>query len=123
MNKVILMGRLVKKESKTIGKKKEHIVNNFCIAIDKLVNDEKQTEFFNLVAWDKKADFIEKYIEIGKRMLVEGYLTIDEYEDEEEKKHKITKIVATSIEFADGFTKKEETKKAKKQDDEDELPF
>lgn len=119
MNKVLLMGRLVKKESKTIGKKKEHIVNNFCIAIDKMVNEEKQTDFFNIVAWDKKADFIEKYIEVGKRVLVEGYLTIDEYEDEEKKKHKITKIVATSIEFADGFTKKEEVKK----DEKDELPW
>ena len=119
MNKVLLMGRLVKKESKAIGKKKEHIVNNFCIAIDKMVNEEKQTDFFNIVAWDKKADFIEKYIEVGKRVLVEGYLTIDEYVDEEMKKHKITKIVATSIEFADGFTKKEEVKK----DEKDELPW
>ena len=118
MNKVFLMGRLVKKESRTTGKKKEHIVNNFCIAIDKIVNDEKQTEFFNIVAWDKKADFIEKYIEVGKRVLVGGFLTIEEYEDKEKLKHKVTKIVATDIEFADGFTKKEESK-----EEQDELPF
>jgi single-strand DNA-binding protein len=116
MNKVILMGRLVKKDTKTIGKKKDHLVSNICIAVDKFVDGEKESEFFNITVWDKKADFIETYVNVGKRILVEGYLQIDEYEDEDENKHRVTKIIATSIEFADKFDKKED-------DDDDDLPF
>jgi single-strand DNA-binding protein len=119
MNKVLLMGRLVKKDFKEIGKKEKHLVGNICIAVDKLVNGEKTSEFYNITAWDKKADFVDKYVEVGKRILIEGFLTIEEYEDKDKAKHKVTKIVATGIEFADSFSKKEENK----QDDTDELPY
>lgn len=119
MNKVILMGRLVKKDTKEIGKKgNEHILSNICIAVDKFVNGEKQSEFYNITLWDKKADFIEKYVEIGKRILVEGFLTIENYKDKEEKNHSVVKIVGTIVEFADGNTKKEN-----KQEDLEDLPF
>ena len=121
MNRVILLGRLTKKDFKEIGEKKDkHIIGNLCLAVDKMEKGEKVSDFFYITVWDKKAEFVDNYIEIGKRILLEGYLTVDEYVDSEDKKHKITKIVGTNIEFAD--SKSEKTEK-KKDESEDELPF
>jgi single-strand DNA-binding protein len=117
MNKVILMGRLVKKETKQIGKKgNEHILSNICIAVDKFVNGENKAEFYNITLWDKKADFVEKYVEKGKRILIEGFLAIENYTDKDGKNHNITKIIGEKVEFADG-------KSAKTEETTDELPF
>lgn len=122
MNKVILMGRLVKKDTREIGKKgNEHVLTNTCIAVDKFVNGEKQSEFYNITFWDKKADFIEKYVEIGKRILIEGFLTIENFKDIEEKNHRVLKIVGTTVEFADGNSKKEN--KQEDLEDLEDLPF
>ena len=107
MNKVILMGRVAKKESKKVGK--EHIVCNVSIAMNNL---KGEAEFYDVVLWDRKADFVEKYIEKGKRVLIEGYLTKENYTDKDGKNHSITKIIGTNIEFADAKT-----------ENKDELPF
>lgn len=121
MNKVILMGRLVRKETKEIGKKgNEHILSNISIAVDKFVNGENKAEFFNITLWDKKADFVEKYVEKGKRILIEGFLTIENYTDKDGKNHNVTKIIAEKVEFADGKSAKTEVQK---EDVPDELPF
>lgn len=107
MNKVILLGRVSNKDTRKVGK--DHLVTNLGIAINNL---KGEAEFFNVTLWDKKADFTEKYIEKGKRVLIEGYLTKEKYTDKDGKTMELTKIVGTNIEFADGKTEKP-----------DELPF
>ena len=58
------------------------------------------TDFFNLTAWNKTAEFCERYLQKGRKVLVEGRIQNDNYE-KDGVKHYNTTIMVDSIEFAD----------------------
>ena len=58
------------------------------------------SDFFNVVAWDKTAEFCGKYLAKGTRILVEGRLQTRNYEAQDGSKRYVTEVVADSIEFA-----------------------
>lgn len=62
-------------------------------------NGEKQTDtnWHNIVAWGKTADIIEKYVNKGKEIAVEGKLTSRSYEDKEGVKRYVTEVVVSEI--------------------------
>ena len=62
-------------------------------------NGEKQTDtnWHNIVAWGKTADIIEKYVNKGKEIAVEGKLTSRSYEDKESVKRYVTEVVVSEI--------------------------
>jgi|TARA_B100000767_G_scaffold127554_1_gene121451 single-strand DNA-binding protein len=55
------------------------------------------TQWHNIVAWNKTADIIEKYLEKGNEVAVEGKLTSRTYETKEGEKRYITEIVCNEI--------------------------
>jgi len=59
------------------------------------------TDFFNLTAWNKTAEFCERYLQKGRRVLVEGRVETDNYEDKNGVKHYSVNITVENIEFAD----------------------
>lgn len=62
-------------------------------------NGEKQTDtnWHNIVAWGKTAGIIEKYVNKGKEVAVEGKLTSRSYEDKEGVKRYVTEVVVSEI--------------------------
>ena len=56
-----------------------------------------QTDWHNLVAWNKTAEIIEKYVTKGKEIAIEGKLTSRSYEDKEGQKRYITEVVVNEI--------------------------
>ena len=60
---------------------------------DKVTN----TEWHNVTAWGKTADIIEKYVNKGKELAIEGKLTSRSYEDKEGNKRYVTEVVANEI--------------------------
>nr|DAE14248.1 MAG TPA: Single strand binding protein [Siphoviridae sp. ct0uL16] len=103
MNKVILIGRTTADiELKTLSN--ENVVTNFCLAVDRDVSKdgEKETDFIDITAWNKTAEFLAKYIAKGRKIAIEGRLRANLYEDKEGKKRKSTVVVANRVEFADG---------------------
>ncbi len=60
---------------------------------------EKQTDtnWHNLVAWGKTANFIEKYVTKGKEIAIEGKLTNRSFEDKEHVKRYVTEVVVSEI--------------------------
>lgn len=98
MNKVIFMGRLTSKpEIREIGEKATKIANvRLAVPRNKDISD-----FINLVFWDKKAEIAEKYLDKGSRILVEGTLNIDSYEDQDKKTHYMTRVIVSNMEFCD----------------------
>ena len=56
-----------------------------------------QTDWHNLVAWNKTADIIEKYVTKGKEIAIEGKLTSRSYEDKEGQKKYITEVVVNEV--------------------------
>jgi single-strand DNA-binding protein len=76
----------------------------FSIAVDRRFarqGEEKQTDFFNIVAWRNQAEFCSKYFTKGLRVLVVGSLQNRSWDDNEGKKHYITEVVVDEVYFAD----------------------
>ena len=55
------------------------------------------TQWHNVVAWNKTAEIIEKYLQKGSEVAVEGKLTSRSYEDKDGTKKYITEIVCNEL--------------------------
>lgn len=55
------------------------------------------TQWHNIVAWNKTVDIIEKYLEKGNEVAIEGKLTSRSYETKEGEKRYITEIVCNEL--------------------------
>lgn len=82
----------------------------FSIAVNRKFanqNGEYETDFFNVVAWRKTAEFIANYFGKGKRIAISGNLQTSKYTDKDGNERTSTEIVANEVFFID---KKEENK-------------
>ena len=55
------------------------------------------TQWHNIVAWNKTAEIIEKYLEKGNEVAIEGKLTSRSYETKEGDKRYVTEIVCNEL--------------------------
>lgn len=104
MNKVILMGRLTKDPELRYAGVNNVAKCNFSLAVDRRFTkpgEEKQADFFNIVAWDKQAEFCGKWFQKGKMVLVVGRLQNRSWDDNEGKKRYITEVIVEEAHFAD----------------------
>ena len=56
-----------------------------------------ETQWHNLIAWNKTAEIVEKYLEKGKEIAIEGKLTSRSYDDKEGNKKYITEVVVNEL--------------------------
>ena len=85
-------------------------VVTFSVAVEKGFGDKASTSWFNVVAFDKNADFAEKYLKKGKSVIVSGDLQIKSWDDKQTgAKRQSTEVIARSIDFADTGTRSEGT--------------
>lgn len=97
MNKVILSGNLTRDvELKFTASGKG--LARMSIAVQRPFAKDK-ADFFNLVAWEKQAEFCHKYLKKGSGVIIEGRLETDSYE-KDGVKHYSTNIQVERIEFA-----------------------
>lgn len=78
-------------------------VCSFTIAVDRPYSKdrEKQADFINCVAWRERADFIGKYFEKGKPILVEGSIQTRQYTDKNNQKRTAVEVVADNCRFVE----------------------
>ena len=106
INTVTLQGRLtadpeVKRTDSDIA------VCNFSIACDRsYTKEEKITDFFDCVAWRKKAEFLERNFGKGDMIAITGKLFTEIYTDKNGSSHKAVKILVSDISYS-GMTKKQ----------------
>ncbi|KGL60042.1 single-strand binding protein [Polaribacter sp. Hel1_33_78] len=55
------------------------------------------TQWHNIIAWNKTADIIEKYLEKGNEVAIEGKLTSRSYETKEGEKRYVTEVVCNEL--------------------------
>jgi single-strand DNA-binding protein len=100
INQVILMGRLTRdpeQRTTTTGK----LIVSFGIAVDRVGQDDS-ADFFNVTAWEKLGELVAKYLGKGSRVLVQGRLRQDSWDDKETgKKQSRIEVVATDVTFLD----------------------
>ncbi|SFT07776.1 single-strand DNA-binding protein [Zhouia amylolytica] len=58
---------------------------------------QTNTNWHNLVAWGKIADFIENHVNKGEEIALEGKLTSRSYRNKRGNKHHITEVVVSEI--------------------------
>ena len=109
MNKVILMGRLTRDPEVTYSQGENSIpVARFSLAVDRRMKrdpngeDTQTADFINCVAFQKNAEFIEKYFKQGMRVLISGRIQTGSYTNRETgQKVYTTDVVVEEQEFAD----------------------
>jgi single-strand DNA-binding protein len=109
INNVIMNGRLGKKpEIRKIGKgKTANIVATFSIASNETYtnrNGEKveNVDWFTVEVWGKLAEVVEKYLDKGRAVSVQGRLKTSSWEDENGEKKTRAFIKANTIQMLGG---------------------
>lgn len=105
MNKVILMGRLTRDpEIRYGGADNQLAIARFSLAVDrrfKRAGDDVTADFFNCTAFGKQAEFVERYLKQGTKILLSGRVQNDNYTNRDGQKVYSVQIIAEEIEFAE----------------------
>lgn len=133
MNKVILMGRLTHEPEVRYTQANNNCVCSFSLAVNRRFKQEGQpdADFFNVVSWNKTAEFCSKYFSKGQQVSVIGRLQTRNYDDKDGKKVYVTEVVAEEVYFADTKKESKETQETQQtsdgfqvvQQDDSNLPF
>ena len=99
MNKVFLSGNLTR-DAEVRYSQSGKAFARMGIAVNRPYSKEKVTDFFNLTAFNKTAEFCGRYMTKGTRVLVEGTLQTSTYENKEGVKVNSFDILVDNIEFA-----------------------
>jgi single-strand DNA-binding protein len=104
VNKVILLGNLaadpeVKATPKGTYVAKMRLATNTYVGKDEGGNRKEQTEFHNLVAFGKLAEFAGQYMQKGRSVYAEGKLRTSSWEDAAGQKRSRTEIVLDELQF------------------------
>ncbi len=112
MNKVIMMGRLTRDpEVRYSTGANSTAVGKFSIAVDRKFKREGQPEadFFNCTTFGKQAEFIEKYLRKGVKVVISGTLQNDNYTTKDGAKVYGVNILVDEIEFAESKANSDST--------------
>lgn len=102
LNIIAIMGRLVRDpemRQTTTGKS----VASFRIAVDrgsKDANGQNQADFFDVVAWNRTAEFVCKYFQKGSLIAIDGHLQSRSYQDKSGQNRTAIEIIANNVHFA-----------------------
>ena len=101
-NQIILSGRCTARpelKTTTTGK----TFTSFSIAVDrpKTRDGNKETDFFNLSAWEKTADFITRYFDKGSPIFIVGRVQNRSWTDEQGQKRFVTEIIVNQADFVE----------------------
>lgn len=97
-----MMGRLTKDPEVRYGSDGKAIAR-FSLAVDRRYKDNNgnyPTDFFNLVSFGKTAEFVEKYLHKGVKILVEGEIRNNNYQKDGKTVYS-DQIIADRVEFCE----------------------
>lgn len=127
MNKWIGMGRLTKDPDVRAG---ETTVARYTLAVDRrFAKGDDKTDFINCVCFGKAAEFAEKYLKKGTKILVSGRIQTGSYEKDGKKVY-TTDIIVEDQEFAESKSNAESSAPQREDDfmdmsnvDTSDMPF
>jgi len=102
--------------------------------IDSENEKQERTEWHNIIAWNKLADFATEYLQKGQLIYIEGRMQTRTYKDKEDIQRRVTEIVSTAItplewkttdkkENGSANTVDKKNTKVEKPAEEEDLPF
>ena len=104
MNKVILMGRLTRDpEVRYSQGASQTSVARFSVAVDRRFKREGEpdADFFNCTAFGKTAEFVERYLHKGTKIVVCGRIQNDNYTNKDGQMVYSVRVIVDDVEFAE----------------------
>lgn len=104
MNKVILMGRLTRDPEVRYASGDNLAIARYTLAVDRRFHrdGEATADFINCVTFGRAAEFAEKYLRQGTKIVVSGRIQTGSYTNRDGHKVHTTEIVVEEQEFAEG---------------------
>lgn len=102
MNKVVLIGRLVKDPELRFTAGSGTAVARFTVAVNRRKKKDQEkadTDFINCVAFGKTAETISQYFVKGQQIAVNGNIRTGSYEAQDGTKRYTTDVAVESFEF------------------------
>ncbi|MVX62979.1 single-stranded DNA-binding protein [Clostridium chromiireducens] len=102
MNKIILLGRVVKDPELRHTENGDKIYTKFTIAVQRnfrLPDGVREADFIPIKVWGKKAEVIVKYVKKGSLITLSGRLRTGSYEDKEGNRKYIAEVIAEDFKF------------------------
>ena len=105
MNRVILMGRVVRDPDVRYsqGANGSTTVAKYTLAVDRKFKQEGQptADFINCIAFGKLGEFAEKYLHQGTKLVITGRIQTGSYTNKDGQKVYTTDVVVEEQEFAE----------------------
>ena len=101
MNKIILVGNVCN-EIEIRYTSNNTPIATFTIAVNRNHTKEdgtKETDFINIVVWNKRAENVKNYLDKGSKVGISGRLQVRKYQNERGENRYVTEVVADEVEF------------------------
>ena len=98
MNKVVLVGRLVRDPDLRFAAGSGTAVGKFTVAVNRQFKRD-ETDFINCVAFGKTAETIAQYLTKGRQVAIDGSIRTGSYEAQDGTKRYTTDVAVESFEF------------------------
>lgn len=123
LNRIIICGHLGRDPELKYTPSGTAVCDVSCAVTSKWKNGE-HTEWFNVVAWAKSAEFLAEHGSKGAIAIVEGEIRTEKWQDKEGRDRYTTKLVAQRVQLIGGKrAKRPEGAAEKEQDFDDDIPF
>ncbi len=102
MNKIVLLGRLVKDPELRHTENGDKIYTKFTIAVQrnfKLPDGMREADFIPIKVWGKKAEVIVRYMKKGSLITLSGRLRTGSYDDKDGNRKYISEVIAEDFKF------------------------
>ena len=104
INTVTLMGRMTA-DAELRATTNGTSVTQFTVAVERdyvKSGEERQTDFINVVAWGRTAEFTTKYFHKGDMIALVGTLQVRNFTDKNGNKRYATEVIAEKVSFCGG---------------------
>lgn len=104
MNKVIIMGRLTRDpEIRWSQGDRQTCIARYTVAVDRRIKREGEpsADFISCAAFGKSAEFAEKYLHKGTKVLITGRIQTGSYTNKDGQRVYTTDVVVEEQEFAE----------------------
>ncbi len=106
MNVVVLVGRLTRDpDIRQSQGENAVVVARYTLAVDRRFtrngNADQTADFISMVSFGKTAEFIEKYVHKGTKLVVRGRIQTGSYTNKDGQKVYTTDVVGEDVEFAE----------------------
>ena len=124
MNKVALIGRLTRDPE--IRHNQDKLIGRFTLAVDRRYTRdgaEQTADFITCIAFGKTAEFLEKYVHKGTKLVVCGRIQTGSYTNKDGNKVYTTDVVAEECEFCESKSSQQSQQSQQQKPQEDANGF